>query len=77
MTPMQVALKILGLILCVYVFVVGIKAMGSSFKLFGNDFSKAILEQTSSPFIGLFIGMLATALVQSSSTTTSVFALPG
>ena len=72
MTPMQVALKILGLILCVYVFVVGIKAMGSSFKLFGNDFSKAILEQTSSPFIGLFIGMLATALVQSSSTTTSV-----
>jgi sodium-dependent phosphate cotransporter len=63
---------VLGLLACVYLFVVGIGAMGQAFKLFGDDFSKRILGATASPFIGLFVGILSTALVQSSSTTTSV-----
>jgi sodium-dependent phosphate cotransporter len=46
--------------------------MGYSFKLFGKEFSKKILESTDSAFVGLFIGILATTIVQSSSTTTSV-----
>jgi sodium-dependent phosphate cotransporter len=46
--------------------------MGYSFKLFGKEFSQKILEATSSPLIGLFIGILATTIVQSSSTTTSI-----
>jgi len=46
--------------------------MGASFKFFGKGFASQLLETTSSPFIGLFIGILATSLVQSSSTTTSM-----
>jgi sodium-dependent phosphate cotransporter len=63
------ALAILGLL---YFFIVGIGAMGQSFKLFGKEFSERILTTTSSPIVGLFIGILATSLVQSSSTTTSI-----
>ncbi|MEE9465462.1 MAG: Na/Pi symporter [Candidatus Neomarinimicrobiota bacterium] len=65
-------LKALGIILFLYLFIVGIGAMGHSFKLFGREFSEKILTTTSSPLIGLFIGILATSLVQSSSTTTSI-----
>jgi len=65
-------LKILGVAACLYLFLVGIGGMGYSFKLFGKEFSQKILEATDSAFIGLFIGILATTIVQSSSTTTSV-----
>ena len=64
--------KILGVAACLYLFLVGIGGMGYSFKLFGKEFSQKILEATSSPLIGLFIGILATTIVQSSSTTTSI-----
>ena len=46
--------------------------MGASFKFFGTDFAKKLLETTSDPFVGLFIGLLVTSVVQSSSTTTSM-----
>ena len=64
--------KILGVAACLYLFLVGIGGMGYSFKLFGKEFSQKILEATSSPLIGLFICILATTIVQSSSTTTSI-----
>ena len=66
------AAKLLGLLAFLYLFIVGIGAMGHAFKLFGSDFSQRILTTTSSPMVGLFIGILATSLVQSSSTTTSI-----
>ena len=65
-------LKILGVFTCLYLFLVGIGGMGYSFKLFGKEFSGKILQATSDPLIGLFIGILATTIVQSSSTTTSI-----
>ncbi len=64
--------KILGIIGALYLFIVGIGAMSHAFKLFGADFSKKVLTLTSVPFVGLFIGILSTAIVQSSSTTTSI-----
>lgn len=67
-----VLIKILGILACTYLFILGIQGLGTSFKLMGEDFAMKILQATSSPFIGLMIGILATALVQSSSTTTSV-----
>ncbi len=69
---LRVIFKIGSIIFLLYAFIVGIGAMGASFKLFGNDLSEQILTTTSSPFLGLFIGILATSLVQSSSTTTSI-----
>lgn len=67
-----VTLKILAVVACLYLFIVGIGGMGHSFKLFGKEFSQKILEATSAPVVGLFIGILATTIVQSSSTTTSI-----
>ena len=65
-------LKLAGIVASLYFFIVGIGAMGHAFKLFGREFSEAILTTTASPLVGLFIGVLATSLVQSSSTTTSI-----
>tara|TARA_B100000029_G_scaffold191375_1_gene189208 strand:- start:2773 stop:3867 length:1095 start_codon:yes stop_codon:yes gene_type:complete len=65
-------LKIIGVILALYFFLVGIKGLSSGIKHLGGDFAKEILTTTSDPFISLFIGILATTLFQSSSTTTSI-----
>ncbi len=46
--------------------------MGASFKLMGKDFAETLIQTTSNPLIGLFIGILATSIVQSSSATTSI-----
>ncbi len=61
---------LLGLVL--YVFLVSIGMLGGAFKLFGKDFALQLVETTANPFVGLFVGILATTLVQSSSTTTSI-----
>jgi sodium-dependent phosphate cotransporter len=55
-----------------YAFFLSITLMGDSFKFFGSGFAEQLLTTTSNPFVGLFIGVLATSLVQSSSTTTSM-----
>lgn len=68
----QPALKVLALAACLYLFLAGIKAMGHGLALLGGDFSDRLIHATSSPLIGLFIGILATAIVQSSSSTTSI-----
>jgi len=55
-----------------YLFLLSIALMGAAFKLLGKDFSEALFTTVSNPVIGLMVGMLATAIVQSSSTTTSL-----
>ena len=55
-----------------YFFLLSIGLMGDAFKGFGSDFAKNLIKTTSNPFVGLLIGILATSIVQSSSTTTSV-----
>lgn len=64
--------QVLGLIGVLFVFFVSLELMGDSFKLMGRGAAEVLLETTSNPFIGLFIGILATSLVQSSSTVTSM-----
>ena len=46
--------------------------IGSAFKGLGRGFAESLFQSQASPFIGLFIGILATGLIQSSSTTTSL-----
>jgi len=55
-----------------YLFLFSIKLMGTSFKMFGKEFAENIISTTSNPLTALFIGILATSLIQSSSTTTSL-----
>lgn len=68
----EITKRVLLLILITYVFLVGIKLMGSSFKLFGSGFAETLVNYTANPLVALFIGILATSLVQSSSVTTSI-----
>ena len=55
-----------------FLFLVSLQMMGAAFKLFGSDFSQWLLQTTSNPFVGLFVGILSTSIVQSSSATTSM-----
>ena len=64
--------KVLAIVVSLYLFLVGIAGIGHSFQLFGGEFSEGVLTATESPVVALFIGILATSLVQSSSTTSSV-----
>ena len=64
--------KIILVLGFVYLFLVSIGLMGIAFKGFGKEFAENLIKTTSNPFVGLFIGILATSIVQSSSTTTSI-----
>jgi len=64
--------KIFLLLALIYIFMLSIKMIGGSFKLMGKGFAESIIKTTSNPFTGLFIGILATSVVQSSSLTTSL-----
>ncbi len=64
--------RIMLVVILVYFFLVSIGLMGDAFKGFGKGFAESLISTTSNPFIGLFIGVLATSVVQSSSTTTSI-----
>lgn len=65
-------LNFLLLIVALYAFLFSINLLGHSFKLFGEGFADSLLRTTSHPFLGLFLGIVATSIIQSSSTTTSI-----
>jgi len=71
-TTFRTFTKILLVIFFLYFFLVSIGLMGKAFKGFGAGFAENLISTTSNPFVGLFIGILATSIVQSSSTTTSI-----
>ncbi len=71
-TAFSTLLKIISVIIFLYLFLVSIGLMGTAFKGFGKGFAEVLLNTTSNSFVALFIGILATSLVQSSSTTTSI-----
>ena len=66
------AFKIVAIFSILYMFLVSIGMIGSGFKGLGRGFAEELLSSSAAPLIGLFIGILATSLIQSSSTTTSL-----
>lgn len=72
MRALKSAFQIVLVIVVLLTFFTSIELMGESFKLMGKGFAQTLVETTANPVVGLFIGMLATALVQSSSTVTSM-----
>ncbi len=64
--------RLAALALVLYAFLFSIELLGGTFKLLGKDFAVRLIETTGNPFTGLLIGILATSLVQSSSTVTSI-----
>lgn len=65
-------IRLLVVAALLYIFLVGVKVLGTSFKLMGGGFAKGLLNITANPIAGLFSGMFATVLIQSSSVTTSI-----
>ena len=55
-----------------YLFLTGVELLSGGFKIMGKGFVDGLFEGVSNPLGGLFVGLLATVLVQSSSVSTSV-----
>lgn len=60
------------IVLSITLFLFSIDLIGFSIGSMAGGVASSILGVTSNPFIGLFIGLLSTAILQSSSTTTSI-----
>jgi solute carrier family 34 (sodium-dependent phosphate cotransporter) len=69
----KVVLRNTGYILAaLFIFLFTLDLMIASLQHIGKDAADVIILATSNPFTGLFIGLLVTALIQSSSATTSM-----
>ena len=71
-TPIRVVGGVIYFLFLLFLFFLSIELMGTAFKMFGGDLTEPLLSMASNPVSGLFIGFLATSLVQSSSTTTTM-----
>ncbi len=66
---LPLVLLIIGSIL---LFLFSLDLMVSSLHNLGSDTARSVIEATENPFAALFVGLLVTALIQSSSTTTAL-----
>lgn len=69
---LKTSLRILCVLGVLFGFLVSIELMSGTLGLLGEDFAKQIILLTLNPFVALFIGLLATSIIQSSSATTSM-----
>lgn len=58
--------------LCIYLLITAVSVIGDGFKAATGDHAEQLFAFAANPLIALMIGLLATALIQSSSTTTSI-----
>jgi sodium-dependent phosphate cotransporter len=56
----------------IYIFLVGVSSLEGGIKVMGADTQERLFSNVDHPIAGLFIGLLGTVLVQSSSASTSV-----
>jgi len=64
--------NLLKLLIFLYLFLFSLELMGTSLKMFGKGLATDLIQTTTNPLVGLFIGILATSIIQSSSSTTSI-----
>jgi len=67
--------KVLSIFGLLYLFIISLGLMGSAFKIIGGPSAGAVFRNNEifdNPLAGLVLGVLATVLVQSSSTSTSI-----
>lgn len=68
-------LKVIMALGLLYIFLIALSMMGNAFKVIGGPTAGAVFRNSeifSNPFAGCALGVLATVLVQSSSTSTSI-----
>jgi sodium-dependent phosphate cotransporter len=64
--------NLLRLLISLYIFFFSLELMGTSLKMFGQGLAENLIQTTTNPMVGLFIGILATSIIQSSSSTTAI-----
>jgi len=69
---LNLALRILAALIVTFLFIASVKIIGASFKMASGSFTNGLVERARSPLIGVFVGILVTSLLQSSSATTSM-----
>lgn len=67
----QSVLRVALVVALLYLFLVGVKSLEAGIQAFGADVATSVFDNVTHPLAGLFAGMLATILVQSSSVTSS------
>ena len=70
--PYIAVLQAVAFLLCLYLFFASIELMSAAFKMSGRGLAEQLLNTASDPLAGLLIGFLATSMIQSSSTTTTI-----
>ena len=68
----SIILRIAAALAALYSFMLGLDMMGSAFLVLGGKGAGELFASTSNPASGLVVGVMATVLVQSSSTSTSI-----
>lgn len=64
---------VLTVVVLLYIFICGIKLMGNGCKAMKEHaFAEKLIRSADNPFVGLFVGILVTSVIQSSSATTSI-----
>ena len=66
------AAKALYFLVLLYLFFFSIELMSGAFRMAGSGFAEQLINTASDPVAGLILGFLATSLIQSSSTTTTI-----
>jgi sodium-dependent phosphate cotransporter len=71
-SPLLVIGRVVYFLALLYLFFASIELMSTAFKMGGRGLAEQLLNTASDPMAGLLIGFLATSLIQSSSTTTTI-----
>ena len=71
-SPIRVTGLVVYFLALLYLFFFSIELMSAAFRMGGRGFAEQLLNTASDPVAGLFIGFLATSLIQSSSTATTI-----
>ena len=66
------ALRVVYFLLLLYFFFLSIDLMSEAFKMAGRGFAEQLINTVSDPVAGLLLGFVATGIIQSSSTTTTI-----
>lgn len=68
----SLVLQWLGVLVLIYLLIVAVGAIGAGFKSATGERAEELFAFATNPFLGLVVGTVATALIQSSSTVTSI-----
>lgn len=68
----RISIFLFLLLACLYFFLFGLDLLGTSFRVVGGCTAASLLGSDTNPLASVMIGIIATALLQSSSTTTSI-----